>query len=415
MTLENDNSDVEDDEKYISSDSEEDWFFESGQQSNMFDDGFHMENAHQGSATAYDNFRLPENIKSKKNMCIADVIKEHVLPLLPAKSLCRFKTVCKEWNEWITNPFLAHKQSHCFQDISGFFYQICGEHFFISRDPDAYGIPSPSLGFLPEPVTLKSTCNGLICCQSYIGENAYYICNPVNQDWRVLPRPNYYHGPESAAVLAFEPSTFNFAANYELVCAFPLADHPVIYFEIYSSRSKSWRLVDNLCYELGDVKLSDDGFYMKGVVYWETSAGTILAFDLKNEHFGILPLPLESGPGGVLTKMHGELCYIMPHKQDNGYEIRIYGDFNMVLKQIIPLDSEVFTYIYGELRALACLNDDVLVILAKNRMIIYHVKEKKAEMLSSLTDAFVSYHPYVNSLVPVGNPLVRQQEANSHL
>jgi hypothetical protein len=42
MTLENDNSDVEDDEKYILSDSEEDWFFESGQQSNMFDDGFHM-------------------------------------------------------------------------------------------------------------------------------------------------------------------------------------------------------------------------------------------------------------------------------------------------------------------------------------------------------------------------------------
>ena len=48
MTLENDNSDVEDDEKYISSDSEEDWFFEIGQQesniieSPKFDDGFHM-------------------------------------------------------------------------------------------------------------------------------------------------------------------------------------------------------------------------------------------------------------------------------------------------------------------------------------------------------------------------------------
>ena len=332
-------------------------------------------------------------------MGIGDLVKDHALPFLPAKSICRFRSVSKEWNKWITNPFLAHKQSHCFQDISGFFCQIAGEHSFISCDPHSCGVQDPSFSFLPEPVILRTTCNGLICCQSCIGDNAYYICNPVNRQWKVLPKPNQYHGPGSAVALAFEPSVLDFEANYQLVCAIPLADHPVLCFEIYSSGSKSWRPVDTLCCEEDALKLSGDGFYMKGMVYWETLAGSVLAFNLTSEQNETLPLPPKCGPEGVLTKRHGELCYILPHKKDNEYAIGIYGDFKMVLKHSFPLELDDFGTPEG-LRALPSLNDDVLAILFGNRIITYHVKAQKVKILGTVRpDGFVTCHPYVNSLV----------------
>lgn len=419
---EDDNSDEMDIDNDLMDDCEEDSFSESEQESNVkrlqklnIGDDFHVEYAPQRNTTAYGSSRCPEHIKSKEKMGIGDLVKDHALPFLPAKSICRFRSVSKEWNKWITNPFLAHKQSHCFQDISGFFCQIAGEHSFISCDPHSCGVPDPSFSFLPEPVILRTTCNGLICCQSCIEDNAYYICNPVNRQWKVLPRPNYYHRPGSAVALAFEPSALKFEANYQLVCAFRLADHPILHFEIYSSRSKSWRLVDTICFELDALKLSGDGFYMKGMVYWETLAGSVLAFDLTYEQCWILPLPPECGPEGVLTKRHGELCYILPHKKDNEYAIRIYGDFKMVLKHSFPLELDDFGYTSGGLRALSCLNDDVLAILFGNRIITYHVKAQKVKILGTVRpDGFVTCHPYVNSLVPVDHPLVSRQQANSH-
>ncbi|THG02447.1 hypothetical protein TEA_022417 [Camellia sinensis var. sinensis] len=83
------------------------------------------------------------------------------------------------------SPFLAHAQSYSFQKVSGFFCQPgdCTPTF-ITLDQHAYGIPSTSLEFLPEPTVIRSSCNGLLLCQGHDGENVYYICNPVNKEWR---------------------------------------------------------------------------------------------------------------------------------------------------------------------------------------------------------------------------------------
>ncbi|XP_062010847.1 F-box protein At5g03970-like [Rosa rugosa] len=351
----------------------------------------------------------------KQNMEIQDVVMEHALYFLPAKSLCRFKTVNKEWDQYINSPFFAHQQTHSFRDISGLFCQLPGDKpSFISLDQDAYGIPSPSLSFLPQPVTLRTACNGLLCCQSCFEQNSYYICNPVNEEWKVLPEPNFYHGPDqSALALAFEPSALNFAAHFELVCAFSLSltDQPVICFEIYSSRSRSWRLAETVCSELDALKLNGDGIFLKGVVFWETFAGAILAFDLKEEHYGILSLPPNSGPQGVLTEMRGELCYILPVREGNSYTLEIHGDMDMNLKHIIPLNLGFLSHTHQEsIRVLACVNDDAVVILFGDRVIAYNMKARTVETLRDIVignyngeynAGFAKYLPYVNSLVHV--------------
>nr|POE76947.1 hypothetical protein CFP56_34225 [Quercus suber] len=102
---ENDNSDEMDIDNDLMDDCEEDSFSESEQESNVkrlqklnTDDSLHVEYAPQRNTTAYGSSRCPEHIKSKEKMGIGDLVKDHALPFLPAKSICRFRSVSKEWN-----------------------------------------------------------------------------------------------------------------------------------------------------------------------------------------------------------------------------------------------------------------------------------------------------------------------------
>ncbi|XP_004287908.1 PREDICTED: uncharacterized protein LOC101305105 [Fragaria vesca subsp. vesca] len=372
-----------------------------------------------GHVCGDDCYEFSGEKKASENIDINDVTMEYVLPFLPAKTLCRFRSVGKQWDKWISTPFFIHKQAHSFRDISGFFSQLPGEKpSFVSLNRDAYGIPNPSLDFLPESITVRTTCNGLLCCESCDGENTYYICNPVNKQWTVLPK-NYepesgtsvltkiYHGPESVLALAFETSVLEFAEHFQLVCAFSLPDQPVICFDIYSSRSRYWKRSKTECCEIDALHLTGHGLFLKGMVFWETLAGTILAFNLKEEQYGILPLPCRSGPHGVMAVMYGELCYILPVLEDSVYTLKIYGDMDMKLKHIIRLADGIFTNYDEELRALACVNDDVVIVLLGMKLIAYHVKAEKADIIQSYigtSAGYAGYLPYVNSLVQVNHP-----------
>lgn len=333
-----------------------------------------------------------------KHVEINDVVKEHVLPFLPAKSLARFRTVSKEWDQWIAGPFLALKQSYLFRNASGFFCQYSDSTpTFITFDPSAYGIPRPSLEFLPEPVEIRSSHNGLLLCQGLSGENAYYICNPANEEWRLLPRPDYYHGSEPAVVLSFEPSELNIAAHFEVVCAFPLINVPMIEFEIYSSETRSWRCSAATCFELGGSTLKG-GFCMNRMAYWETSSGAILAFDLENELCGIMPMPSGCTENGVLTQMHGELCYIQAFKRNgNVCDIHIYQGMDMSLNQSIAI--HLGRVEVPDFRALPSVNSDVVMILCGRELYSFHLRDQTVELVSMEGYFGRRYFPYVNSLV----------------
>ncbi|KAL6993602.1 hypothetical protein U1Q18_011716 [Sarracenia purpurea var. burkii] len=360
--------------------------------------------AHQEEGT--EVFEFPAHIMRKEEMQIEDVVRDHVLPFLPAKSLIRFRTVSKDWDQWIASPFLAHKQSYLFRQVSGFFRQYTdGVRTFTALNPQAGGIPSPSLDFLPEPVVIRSSSNGLLLCQGRCnGENIYYVCNPVNQEWKALPPPEYYHMPEtSAAVLAFDPAELNFAAHFEVICAFHLPDVPVVYFEIYSSETRSWRYSAANCIELGDSALLKGGFYAGRMVYWETLSGKVLAFDMKTEICGVLSLPWPGigADNGVLGQMHGELCYVKAHN-DGGKVciIDVYGGMEMALKCKFTLNLEDVESGYEEeCRVLPWVSDEIVMVLVGRVAYSYHLMDRKVEVISREEDVWARYLPYVNSLV----------------
>lgn len=238
---------------------------------------------------------------SKIYMDLKDIIRENALPFLPAKSLCKYRSVCRGWRLSISTPFFAHSQSNSHTRISGVFCQaVSGVPSFLPLDSMAYGVPDPSLSFLPEPVYIRSSSNGLLCCQGRTGDKSYYICNPVTQKWKKLPKPDGYHGTDPAIVLIFEPSLMKFVAEYKLVCAFP-SELDGIEFEIYSSEKGSWRMGADICFGKATL-LPTSGVYVNGTVYWHSSRG-LLTFDLKTERAKLIHIEL-----WTLGVMNQKLC-----------------------------------------------------------------------------------------------------------
>ncbi|CAM8986665.1 unnamed protein product [Rhodiola kirilowii] len=240
------------------------------------------------------------NYNAKIYMELKDIIRESALPFLPAKSLFKCTSVCRDWKLQISTPFFAHNQSYSFRGFSGLFCQtLDGPPTFIPLDDKAHGVPDPTLSFLPVPIVVRCSSNGLVCCQDSTG--AYYISNPVTKHWKKLPRPNGDHGAEPAIVLIFEPSLLSFEAEYKLVCAFKSSDFDGLEFEIFSSTKGSWRISGEIIF--GNRRLiPGSGIYTDGVVYWMTDAFSIFGFDLAKERSITIP------GRNTLGVMNGKLC-----------------------------------------------------------------------------------------------------------
>ncbi|KAL7144163.1 hypothetical protein ABFS83_08G240400 [Erythranthe nasuta] len=351
--------------------------------------------------------------QKKENKDIKDTVKHIVLPFLPAKTLVRFKSVSKEWENWISSPFLVHEQSYYFKNLSGFFCQHeQGVPTFVSLDQNAYGLPNTSLDFLPEQTNILSSSSGLLLCQGQQENNPYYVCNPATQKWTEIPPHSLYHDSPPAIILAFEPSLLNMRPDYHLICAVPLLGQPVVIFEMYSSENQTWTILDScVLVETGEsLSFTGNGYYMKGIAYWETSNRKLLAVEPRGGVHEIISLPNDSI--GTLTQIEGELCYISvcATGSKNGYCVRIYSGIKMGLKckVVVHLDSGFDESVWSYYRVMPCLAGNLVMVLVGRfvyscRITIGHwsVQVVSRADIDSANAEDTKYLAYVNSLVHV--------------
>ncbi|XP_047312114.1 F-box protein At5g49610-like [Impatiens glandulifera] len=367
-----------------------------------------------------DNLSCPYEV-DEKNRELKDIVKFEVLPLLPAKLLLKFRSVSKDWDRWISSPFLAHQQSYLHRDLSGFFRQSGQDEddnptsiTFIAFDDKSScsGIPKP-LEFLPESISLITSNHGLLLCRGngWENEGAYYVCNPLTKQYRELPKSNYLHCQESA-ILVFEPSVLNFAAEYQVVAAHSMMDQPFVLFEIYSSKDNTWRCSETICLELEENVEFVECFYMKGHVYWQTTSRSILAFDLKTEHCGVMSLPMAVGlKKGVLTELQGEFSYVQieSRRSSDAIVINIYQgwDFGVMKTLKLPIARNAMTAGIIDrddcCRLLQSVEGEILILLCEDRVYGYHLKEKEIVLMNKNVGNKweAKYLTYVNSLVTV--------------
>lgn len=337
------------------------------------------------------------------------IIREHALQFLPAKSLSKFQGVCRDWKLLIASPFFAHKQSLSFSSFSGMFFQSPGDApAFISLDPESCGVPDPALSFLPVPVDILSSSNGLLCCRAQTSDRAYYICNPVTKQWKKLPQPSMEHGAEPAAVLIFKPSLLNFVAEYKLICAFSSIDFDdATEFEIYSSKDNSWKVSGEISFATKKV-IPKSGVCVNDVVYWQSSY-SILVYDTTKDRSQVIHGSY-NGSYGTLGEYNGKLCSaslnggllsvsvisnIYSNTMQMNSRARLWDD-----KIRINLSAQNCSS-YNAVRVLCAGSEHVLYFSGRN---VYKcdLKTKQTKLLAEAPRADVKVVlPYVNSLVAI--------------
>ncbi|KAJ7943582.1 F-box protein [Quillaja saponaria] len=247
----------------------------------------------------------------------------------------RFKQVSIPWKDHLSNPFFAHLQSNYFHDMSGFFCQSLSHEsptFFLPIDPKSHGVPDQHLSFLPERVDVRTSCNGILCCQGRRNDKAYYLCNPVTQKWRKLPRHSADHGCDPAIVLTIESSP-DFLTEYKIVCAFQ-SPHGCE-FEVYFSAEGRWRISGDI--HFGNRKpISASGISVNGIVYWRTNQLYHLTFDLMTERSKLLFGGTHMGTLGVID---GKLCTTFIDGR-----VLVVKVLSNPYTNTMPIDSEVKTW-----------------------------------------------------------------------
>lgn len=68
-------------------------------------------------------------------------------------------------------------------------------------------------------------------------------------------------------MLAFEPYLLNFQPSYHVICLFSLPnEEPILYFDIYDSNTKSWRVSEEICVDFNESEVKSEGVFVNGVV-----------------------------------------------------------------------------------------------------------------------------------------------------
>ncbi|XP_068655844.1 F-box protein At5g49610-like [Aristolochia californica] len=354
--------------------------------------------------------------EGKKKPAVMDlhtIFREHGLPYLPAKSLHRFKSVSSVWNFWISRHFFSHRQSYSFRTLSGFFYQDVNSETprFLSFDRSAYGVPDPSFRFLPEPISLKQSCNGLVCCWSP-NSCTYYVCNPVTQQWRALPKSPRNHGKDPDVVLKFEPENFNFDSDFDLICTF-MSSNDEREFDIFSSKTNTWNLSKELvmydtrivygCHQLESMLLPNSGIYAKNVAYWKMRyQSNLLALDLVKERASLVYLPYS----GQIGQLHGRLYHASLYDTYLTLSVLSSPSGGWSLAAKLLLDNLVPSIRRGKREVLAVHGSDV-IIHVDARLFLYSTATRSItevrEVVGDLFHESTLRFPYINSLVSVGN------------
>nr|XP_010921425.2 F-box protein At5g07610 [Elaeis guineensis] len=227
-----------------------------------------------------------------------------ILSRLPAKSVLRFKCVCRLWLALASDPLFldAHTRRNPFT-ISGFLIHEIGSARLSSYSVDGGALavlPDPSLSYLDH--LFAESCGLLLCrSRSPLLSSSQFLVNPTTMQYRQIPNPPTDVYPfKCQFMLAFDPST---SLRYRIAClcsnnepsAFNLEPSP-FHVQIYSSETGAWELSR---VPVPGGRITQKGVYWNAALNWITEDGLLVSFDVDQQLVRITRLPLRD-PRGVM-------------------------------------------------------------------------------------------------------------------
>lgn len=264
-----------------------------------------------------------------------------VLSRLPTKTLLQLKCVSKEWQLLLSDrSFIKVQITRTDELISGFFFQErlqwCDTDIkSISYIPVNMELGAEVhrrvLGFLPESVVVLSSTNGLLCCRSCLPCPCpiLYVCNPTNKEWVSLEFPTPDIGKSVALAFDTFRDPIDVSTNFKLVRVCQTVtknnnnsgseseteEECVFSFDIYSSRTGSWRRSNEICKCTHNL-FKNKGIFAEGMLYWLTDGDQVVMFDPEKEFSLLLNIPLPASHFSCIPEMcigesEGKLHYVL--------------------------------------------------------------------------------------------------------
>ncbi|KAL5725859.1 hypothetical protein ACHQM5_008951 [Ranunculus cassubicifolius] len=262
-----------------------------------------------------------------------------ILARLPVKSVSRFKTVCKPWNNLISNPYFARKQLKHGSKLKILFRgSDIFESKFYSADYDKpdeqvmLNLPSSYVGWS------YNSCDGLFVLSDVGEEDLVCIWNPSTGERYNLPVPF----PEDSSCnkfnvkygIGFDPTTEVYKVLRIEYCRCHMPDKNQIF--LYTLNSNSWRRLNTIPYKprigvASKMVLVDNNLHFFGT--WTNSevrpnSKLILSFDLSNEVFKEILLP-NNGEGFMdIIQSSSRLCvafYMSNPRRTDVWVMKEYG------------------------------------------------------------------------------------------
>ncbi|KAJ4710091.1 F-box family protein [Melia azedarach] len=242
----------------------------------------------------------------RNNIHIPWEITVDIFSKLPVKSLCRFKCLSKLFLSLINNPQFMKTHLSQSQTKSQKLLHILGPKFY---SLDLESIPSSALPHkfvalnIDFPVRtcipMYGSCNGLLFLS--IGhspdDESYGMCcvyNPSTRELKSVPECNLVAAGDECLLFqgfGYDDST----DDYKYVM--------ITYFRreifVYSLRTNNWKMLPDkfIGYKRPYFVLSKFGDFLNGSIHWAAFSLHILeyvivAFELVDERFKILPIPV---------------------------------------------------------------------------------------------------------------------------
>lgn len=336
-----------------------------------------------------------------------------ILLRLPAESVIQSKLVCKRWYTLIKDSAFATRHFHYSTTIVpsstttllltgpgalAKAYVICtltnqdvGHH---GGDVMNYVVEEESKP--PHYLFVTSHCNGIfmVSLVPFVGT---ILWNPTIKEVKLLPSPRYYpvHG---------EGFGYDSKANEYKVVSIP--SYCSCKAEIYTMSSNCWREIE-MPIDIGHK--TPEHVYCKGVCYWLTlnvqDKITLLWFDMSDEKFGTIELPLSANETeGLYVKINrlvlrNDTIVLLSYPRvfpTASIAIEMWvlnGCCWTKLETIGPLSLSI---------AMAFWKSDELLFKDGNRELVsYNLRTKKIRNISFGTEltSFAGAYPYVKSLV----------------
>ncbi|KAK9116974.1 hypothetical protein Sjap_015921 [Stephania japonica] len=267
-----------------------------------------------------------------------DLILQNILPRLPINEIFKFKLVCKNWRNLISQDSFSaihnsvNNPAKTNWHSNSSFYFLADIHRVISSDDgrNQFKVPRP-LGVLLKGIpSIRGSANGLIygLCFHGAGEEIF-VCNPIIKQVVYVDKPKDL----CTLALAYDPHITNGFVGFKIIGVFSYVDHhdeKRFWFEVYSSMTGEWRALNAPKLKapppssgFGYSQLSSFGFleesssvYCKGKVYYSFMENMIW-FDVENDIAGIVPCSDIEGNDLFLYLPTLGVC----HEYGNGGEI----------------------------------------------------------------------------------------------